>query len=476
MVKNFPVSYHLIFASIIALLGGSFQFGYHIGCINPSASVIQRWFNQSYYSIHRQYLDTQKLDLYWAITVSIFSFGGMIGGMATGVVAEKFGRKVSLHYNNIIITIATLFMMTSKYFNIFYFLIIGRFLIGIGCGMASGLVPLFLTEISPTIYRGMFGSLPQLFIVFGILFSTIICYRKLLGTTELWPHIFTFSLFPAIVQIIGLYFISESPKYLLISKKDEEKSYKALKKFRVNRDVTNEFDEIKNESINNNSEDDKVAYKDMLSPPLRWPLIISIMMMLSQQFSGINAAIFYSTKIFENAGMTGDIPYFATLAISIINLLMTIVSIWLVDHPKCGRRMLHLSGLIGVLFMSIFIVVSLLAAQSEGNLKNFGQYASILSIVLFVIFFALGPGSIPWFYVNEIFDSNARAHASSIACLCNWLASFIVGIIFLPLNNVLGPYTFLVFSAFLVIFISFTFKFVPETKGKTISEIKEKLA
>uniref|UniRef100_A0A0N4Z7V6 MFS domain-containing protein n=1 Tax=Parastrongyloides trichosuri TaxID=131310 RepID=A0A0N4Z7V6_PARTI len=474
MIK-LPVSNHLVLATIISLLGGSFQFGYHIGCINPPASIIQGWLNQSHFDLYSEYLTVHGVDIYWSLLVSIFAIGGMVGGLSAGIVAEMWGRKVSLHYNNIIMVLGNLFLLTSKYFNLFHFLIIGRLLIGISCGLASGLVPLYLTEIAPTKYRGILGSLPQLFIVIGILFSTIICYRGLLGTSNLWPHIFTFSIFPSIIQIVGLFFVSESPKYLLITKKNEEDACIALKKFRLNGNISDDLDEILNEREHQSNDGKKITFKDMFYPPLRWPLIISVMMMLSQQFSGINVAMFYSTKIFEIAGMKGDIPYFATLAISVINLLMTILSTWLVDHPKCGRRILHLTGLSGMLFSSIIIVLSLISAQGNGSSKVLGQYSSIGAIIFFVIFFALGPGSIPWFFVTEIFDSNARAHASSIACLCNWLASFFVGVTFLPLNNLLGPYTFLIFSICLSLCILFTFKYVPETKGKTITEIKEKL-
>jgi len=129
---------------------------------------------------------------------------------------------------------------------------------------------------------------------------------------------------------------------------------------------------------------------------------------------------------------------------------------------------------------SVLIVVSLSVAGTKDPVTNhpenqWASYASIVFVLLFVVAFATGPGSIPWFFVSEIFPSNARGNANSIAVLANWLANFIVGTSFPPLNNVLKQYTFLVFVGFLAFFILFTYKFVPETKGKTVEEIHQEM-
>jgi len=204
-----------------------------------------------------------------------------------------------------------------------------------------------------------------------------------------------------------------------------------------------------------------------------------VMMMFSQQFSGINAAMFYSTKIFTDAGLPGDGPIYATIAMGAINVAQTLVSLWLVDHPKFGRRSLHLTGLVGMCLSAILIAVSLSIAGrdpvTEQVENQWASYASIVFVLLFVVSFATGPGSIPWFFVSEIFPSTARGNANSIAVMANWLANFLVATFFLPLNNVLGQYTFFVFGAILAFFILFTWKYVPETKGKTVEEINKEM-
>lgn len=172
----------------------------------------------------------------------------------------------------------------------------------------------------------------------------------------------------------------------------------------------------------------KVTLADMWRNPLyRQPMIISIVVMLSQQFSGINAVIFYSTSIFKNAGLDEAKSTYATLGMSIVNVLMTLTSLVLVE--RSGRRTLHLVGLGGMAVTTVVLCICIQMKEFE-----FFRYLSIAAVYVFVIMFATGPGSIPWFLVGELFGSNARGIATSIAVAVNWSANFIVGLVFLPLQ------------------------------------------
>lgn len=163
------------------------------------------------------------------------------------------------------------------------------------------------------------------------------------------------------------------------------------------------------------------------NPTLRQPMIISVVVMLSQQLSGINAAIFFSTSIFESAGLDQTQSQYSTLGMSVINCLMTICSLVLVE--KCGRRTLHLIGLGGMAVTTVVLAICI-----QFNSIAFLRYISILAVFVFVIMFATGPGSIPWFLVGELFGIGARAIATSIAVAVNWIANFMVGLLFLPLS------------------------------------------
>jgi len=198
---------------------------------------------------------------------------------------------------------------------------------------------------------------------------------------------------------------------------------------------------------------------------LLMPLGIGIVMQLSQQLSGINAVLYYSTTIFTDAGLSIDSAKYATIGTGAIMVGMTLVSIPLMD--RAGRRTLHLWGLGGMFIFSIFITISLLVKE----LIDWVRYVAVVATLSFVVFFAVGPGSIPWMITAELFSQGPRPAAMSIAVLVNWLANFLVGLFFLPLKGWLENYTFLPFSVLLAFFWVFTYKIVPETKNKTFEEI-----
>ncbi|VDL69852.1 unnamed protein product [Nippostrongylus brasiliensis] len=407
--------------AIFSVTLGSFQFGYHIGCVNAPGEMITAWIQESHQGLFNQTLDKTGADLTWSVAVSMFAVGGMFGGLISGWLADKVGRRGGLLYNNLFAFIAAAMMGLAKP-------------LGLTC-----IVPMYLAETSPTNLRGMLGSLHQLLVTISILVSQIFGLPYILGNTERWPLIFAFTVVPAVLQVITLPLIPESPKYTLCVRGQQEKATRDLKKLRGQDDGS-----------------------------LLWPMTIAIMMMLAQQLSGINVAMFYSTVIFKQAGLTNEGAVYATIGMGSVNVIMTVISVWLVDHPKFGRRSLLLMGMIGMWISTILLVVAL-SLTAHGH--QWASYGAIVFVLLFVISFATGPGSIPWFFVSEIFASSARGNANSIAVMVNWTANLIVGLTFLTLNNALAQYSFLVFTGFLSFFIFFTWRFVPETKGKTVEEI-----
>lgn len=304
---------------------------------------------------------------------------------------------------------------------------------------------MYLTEVSPINLRGMIGSVHQLMVTIAILFSQILGLPQLLGTDESWPYIFAFTVVPAAVQVCTLWICPESPKYSLSVKNDADRAEKDLKKLRGVDNVSIEMDAMK-EQVAAAAAVQKPTMGSMFRKPLLWPMIIAIMMMLSQQLSGINVAMFYSTTVFRGAGLNPTEATYATIAMGTINVLMTIVSVWLVDHPKFGRRSLHLGGMVGMFFSTIALVVALSIQINSGAV--WASYSAIGFVILFVVGFAVGPGNlinfktrnesvpgpIPWFFVSEIFPSSAVGNATSIACMVNWTANLLVGLLFLPIN------------------------------------------
>ncbi|KAL1239924.1 Facilitated glucose transporter protein [Trichinella spiralis] len=453
----------LAFSIFAATFGCSFIFGYNIAVINTPQVIIEQWINETLIEKNQTWTQS-KMDSVWALIVGIFPFGGFIGGMLSGLVADKVGRRNGMLLNNIFAILAVSVMSVTQYTTSYICLIVGRFVIGINCGISSALCPMYLTEISPIKLRGMLGTFNQLVVSIAILLAQILGLEAVLGSKENWPILFYIIAIPAIFQLCSLPFCSESPKYLIAHGSSMEKVQKDLQKLRQVENVNSEIEAIQYE-MNAATATPKVLFLDMFRDRiLRWALFISIMMMFSQQFSGINAVLFYSTKIFmDGAGLSETNAQFATLGVGLINVLMTIVSAVLID--KAGRRMLQLIGLGGMWISCIALSVSIIYMKQN---RNWISYMCICFVFLFVVFFAVGPSSIPWFYTNEIFLQNARGYANAIAASANWMSSFLVGWIFPLMANALEEYTFLVFVGTLAVFWLFTYKFVPETKIKRL--------
>ncbi|KFD64869.1 hypothetical protein M514_01684 [Trichuris suis] len=458
----------LIFAICASALGSSFIFGYSIGVMNAPEKVIKAWINSTS-SADKPY-QKEDLDNIWASIVGFMSFGGLIGGMLSGYVADRFGRRNGMLLNNVIAFLGAGLMAGSKSGGSFVYLLIGRIVIGICCGINSAICPMYLTEISPINLRGMLGSVNQLVVTISILVSQVLGLSSLLGTETLWPIVLLLTIVPAIFQLATLPFCPESPKYLLIHQQKLEAAKVALQKLRQSNDVEAELQIMTDES-KKMLETPKVKFTDMFKDKvLRWALFICVMMMLSQQLSGINAVMFYSTRIFdEGAGLGPEKAQYATMGVGATNVIMTIVSTAIID--RAGRRTLHLIGLGGMWVTSIGLTISMALLKQGMNTA----VLCIIFVILFVVAFATGPGAIPWFFVSELFMQNARGHATSVAVPVNWGAAFIVGWAFPPMQNAIGEYSFLVFAGFLTFFWLFTYKFVPETKNRSVEDVVEGL-
>ncbi|KAL1239926.1 Facilitated glucose transporter protein [Trichinella spiralis] len=460
----------LLFAVCASALGSSFVFGYNIGVMNSPELIIKKWMNETVSNTGVSWTSSQ-IDSMWAMIVSMFPLGGLLGGMLSGIVSDRLGRRNGMLMNNVFAILAAVLFLTAKYANHYLLLLFGRMIVGINAGLSSALCPMYLTEISPVNLRGMLGSVNQLVVTISILVSQVLGISEILGRDNTWHILLFLTIVPAVFQLITLPHCPESPKYLLILKKRREDAEKALKLLREKDNVDAEIFALEEEA-KQNSAAPKVRFSDMFKDKvLRWALFIAVMMMLSQQFSGINAVMFYSTRIFiDGADLTPDSARYATMGVGAINVIMTLVSTAIID--KAGRRTLHLLGLGGMWISCVTLTVSMILLKQG---YNWSSYLCIAFVLIFVISFATGPGSIPWFFVSELFLQNARGHATSVAVPVNWGSAFIIGWIFPPMVRAIGEYSFLVFTGFLTIFWLFTFKYVPETKNRPVDDIVAEL-
>uniref|UniRef100_A0A8C9W8S9 Solute carrier family 2 member 2 n=1 Tax=Scleropages formosus TaxID=113540 RepID=A0A8C9W8S9_SCLFO len=461
----------LALAVFTAVLG-SLQYGYSLGVINAPQKVIERHYSRALGVLQENVIGASNVTeevphssvvMYWSLSVAIFSVGGMLSSFLVGFVGDLRGRVKGMLAVNVLAIGAGLLMGLSSLGKPHIMVISGRALMGFYCGLSSGLVPMYVGEIAPVAYRGALGALHQLAIVTGILISQIVGLDFLLGNDTWWPVLLGLSGAPAVLQSLLLPLCPESPRYLYIKLGKEEEARKCLKRFRGECDPSKEMAEMKKEKEEAMKEE-KVSIMTLLgSSTYRHQLFVALMMHLSQQFSGINAIFYYSTSIFYDAGVTE--PVYATIGVGAINTIFTMVSVMLVD--RAGRRTLTLVGLSGMCCCMVAMSISLVYLTSYAWMS----YVSVTAIFLFVSFFEIGPGPIPWFIVAELFSQGPRPAAIALAGCCNWTSNFIIGMGFPYVQAVCQSYVFIIFAVLLFGFAVFTYCRVPETKGKTFEEI-----
>uniref|UniRef100_A0A7N8YP44 Solute carrier family 2 member 1b n=1 Tax=Mastacembelus armatus TaxID=205130 RepID=A0A7N8YP44_9TELE len=442
---------------------GSLQFGYNTGVINAPQKIIEKFINETWFNRYGDQISPNSLTAIWSIAVSIFSVGGIFGSFSVGLFVNRFGRRNSMLMANVLAFIAAALMGFSKMARSWEMLIIGRFVVGLYSGLSTGFVPMYVGEVSPTSLRGALGTLHQLGIVIGILIAQVFGIEFIMGNDKLWPLLLGFTFVFAVIQCILLPLCPESPRFLLINKNEENKAKTVLKKLRGTTDVSSDMQEMKDESRQMMREKKVTILELFRSHLYRQPLIIAVVLQLSQQLSGINAVFYYSTRIFENAGVKQ--PVYATIGAGVVNTAFTVVSLFIVE--RAGRRSLHLLGLLGMAGSAVLMTIALALLEK----LSWMSYVSIAAIFSFVAFFEIGPGPIPWFIVAELFSQGPRPSAIAVAGFSNWTANFIVGMCFQYVEALCGPYVFIIFTVLLLGFFIFTYFKVPETKGRTFDDI-----
>lgn len=430
-----------VIAAISALAG--LLFGYDTGVISGAVLFVQEDFH----------LTTFEEE----IVVSAVLLGAMLGAMAGGRLTDRFGRR------NMLVQVALLFAIGAigtALAPTMLWLSIGRILVGIAIGIASFTAPLYISEISPPEVRGKLVSLNQLMITIGIVCSYLADYA-LAGTRE-WRGMFGLAAIPAFVLLLGLLFVPESPRWYM-SRSMREKAREVLSRIHKATVVESELKEIE-ASLNQQQGD----WKELFSLRLRHALVIGIGLAVFQQFTGINTVIYYAPTIFQFAGLhSHSAAILATAGVGSVNVLLTIVAVWLLD--RVGRRPLLLHGLVGM-------VVSLGVlgfAFISPNLSQGLAWISVICVMLYVACFAIGLGPVFWLMISEIYPLKVRGRAMGIATVANWGSNLLVALTFLSLLRTFGPlWTFWLYALVGVVAWIFVYRLVPETKGKTLEQIE----
>ncbi len=435
----------VIKVSIVAALGG-LLFGYDTAVVSGAIGYLET---------HFQLSAGMKG---WAASSALI--GCIFGAMFAGVINDAIGRKWTLIICAVLFAVSAIGTAIPRTLNEFVWY---RFIGGLGVGAVSLTSPLYIAEISPEQIRGRLVSLYQLAIVSGILvvfFVNTLVQRmgdEAWNVATGWRIMFGLEVVPAALFGLFAFFVPESPRWLL-QKGRNEQAERVLTAFAGRDAAQSQLSAIK-ESLAQS----QVSLGQLFIGRWRVPLVIGLVLAVLQQFSGINAIMYYAPEIFKSIGTSVDSAFVNTVSVGAVNLLFTVAAIYLVD--KAGRRALLLGG----------TAVQVVALAVVGWLFHSGgsPVLLLLFILLFVAAFAIAMGPVVWIVISEIFPNRVRGMAMSIATLTLWAACYAVSHTFPILVDKFGSAsTFWIYAACSLFSFFFVLKAVPETKGRTLEEIE----
>ncbi|MGH2648960.1 MAG: D-xylose transporter XylE, partial [Ginsengibacter sp.] len=395
--------------------------------------------------------------------------GCVIGGASAGFISKSLGRKNGLMIAAIAFLLSAIGAWKPEAFNIFgtedaYSFVIYRIIGGIGVGIASMISPMYIAEIAPAKVRGKLVSFNQFAIIFGMLLIFFVNYfistqgNEQWLITEGWRWMFFSGVIPAGIFFILLFFVPETPRYLVMKGKDE-KALKVLNKISGNENGAKILEEIKSTTHQKNVP--WLSYGFLI-------IFIGIMLSVFQQFVGINVVLYYAANIFRNMGASTGSSLLQTIIVGIVNLIFTILAILTVD--KFGRKPLMIIGSIGM-------AVSMIALGFAFYFNKVGIVALIFMLT-YTAAFAMSWGPVCWVLLAEIFPNSIRS-ALSIAVAAQWIANWVVSLTFPVMNDNAWltdkfhhGFSYWIYGIMGILSALFMWKLVPETKGKTLEEIE----
>lgn len=439
---------------IIGALGG-LLFGFDTGVISGASSLIES-------SLRLTITET-------SFVTSAVLIGSCIGALGVGGLADRFGRKPLLFMASIFFIIGALMSAFAPDFGI---MILARIILGLAVGSASALTPAYLAELAPTERRGSLQTLFQLMITLGILVAYFINIaflgHNILGWSD-WRWMLGTAVIPALALFMGSLILPESPRYLVRAGK-KELSHKVLIRLRpeyTSEQINSELQDIENADAKAH----KGGIKELFTIG-KAPLIAAIGLMFFQQLVGINSVIYYLPQVFiKGFHLSDSISIWISVGIGTVNFLSTILATKIMD--KFPRKKLLIWGAL-VMGFSLGIITII---NYTVNIETAAIFTIIL-IAIYIFGFAVSWGPICWILIAEMFPLNIRGVGSSFGSAANWIGNFLVTQFFLSIlvffhDNIGGP--FAIFTVFSFLAIPFVMKFVPETRGKSLEQIKDEL-
>ncbi len=459
---------YLLKLTIVATLGG-LLFGYDTAVISGTVSSLESFFVLPFG------LEETAANARLGFVVSSALIGCIIGGISGGIISKKLGRK------NGLILAATLFLLSAigsampemllkpvgdGDHTFIYIFIVYRIIGGIGVGLASMLSPLYIAEIAPAKIRGKLVSMNQFAIIFGMLVVYFVNYYiakqgddSWLNTVG-WRWMFASETIPATLFLIMLFFVPDTPRSLVL-KSEPEKAFNVLVKVNGVEEAKKILAEIQNTVVSHSGK--------LFSFGIT-VIVIGILLSVFQQFVGINVVLYYAPEIFKSMGSGTDAALLQTIIVGAVNLLFTVLAILTVD--KYGRKPLMIIGALGM-------AISMFALGTTFFMESVG-IGALLFMLIYVASFAMSWGPVCWVLLSEIFPNKIRGRALAVAVAAQWISNYLVSWTFpmMDKNTYLlekfnHGFAYWIYGLMGVLAMWLVWKFVPETKGKTLEEMEK---
>ncbi|RCI03132.1 Sugar (and other) transporter [Rhizopus stolonifer] len=495
-----------VYILVVCVCIGGFLFGYDTGVISGALVIIQEEFELT--SVQKE------------LVVGATTFGAVFGGFFSGLLTDRFGRRILVIGSSLIFIAGALVMALS---NTFAILLLGRIIVGLGVGIASMIVPVYVSELSPKRIRGRLNTLNTLVITFGqvVAYAMNIAFNNV---PEGWRYMFGIAGVPALFQFLIMPFLPESPRRLIAVGRLEE-ARKAIRKI-YGDSVTETFID---REIKMTSDDVHTcrsgSFKDFLHRDNFRPLVIACTLQAAQQLCGFNAAMYYAATILQMAGFRSNQGSTSVaIIVSAVNMLFTIVAVFIID--RFGRRKMLLITMIGTVVGLVVLGASFAVQQgfvpqqdtcslysancarcvlddrcgwsissdqcvtlADTSVSDIYQTSTgcpykanekavtgvlLTFLIVYVASYALGLGYIPWLAQSEMFSSSIRGKANGIATAVNWACNLIITTAFLSMTEAMTiAGTFWFYAGLSIVLWLVIYRLMPETSGKTLEEIHE---
>jgi sugar porter (SP) family MFS transporter len=440
----------LLGTATVAALGG-FLFGYDTGVVGAALLYLKPAFGLS--------------SLLQQVVVASLLLGAIVGVLVGGVVVDAVGRRRTLQAAAAVFAVGALVSAAAPDV---WVLVLARFVLGTAIGTSSVVVPGYIAEIAPRETRGRLVSMNQLMITVGILVSYLVGYA--FAPVQGWRWMLGLAAVPAVVMLLGLLRMVESPRWLLCRGREDE-ARAALARTRgwsgpSSAEVEEEIREIQAQA----EAEQQLSYRDLLRPALRPALVLGVEVAATNQLVGVNAVIYYAPTILEQAGFGSSAAILASVGIGAINVLVTVVALLLVD--RVGRRPLLLGGIVAVVVALLFLGALYQLPDQQG----LAGVLLVLGLCVYIAAFAGSLGLAIWLVNSEVFPTAVRGKAAACGTVTHWTLDFGISLSVLTTISLLTPTgLFWLYAGFGVIGFFVLARRLPETKGRSLEDIERSL-